>query len=690
MTTLTESIAIRIGADPTGLTAGIRRAESSIDAFGSRTRAVIGRMGSAIKGSADRMLTPMTAALTGGGMALAVKQINDVELGMVRLGNQAGWSSQKVTAVTNQIFASAKASGQSVDDLIDGLNKYVDQTGDGDGAIDLLNGTAKAATAVGARMTDMSTIAAQLKMNFNVAGSELGKFFEMLSVQGDKGAFTLADMSNYGTRLFSAAASGGIKKETLNSFGAMMQMARETGDAAMSVETIAATFAAFQQNAKEIKHFTGFNVFDKKGQLKDAEEILKVITKYTNGSQEKMKKFRFERESEKFFDKFQQHYIQDGNFSYFEALKNAAPEAAKMTTIQEKFNNTMKTTALQLQTGKTELLHLLAVNLAEPIEQATNALKYLNEHQKLAEDGFKAIAAAALALVAIKVGSWGLEAVKFGKELVDLGRGKGDGKKGIGGALEGLGVQKVFVTNMGGGIGGSGVPGIDSLPSSAGKNPSKLVGWLKNTFPTFTKFFAGFMNAGKWVTGGLMMFGGKIIGTAVKFVAGHASMIKSLGITGGLLAAVIFTVTELVNLAEAFNDLQKSRHSEEKVTAGMQNANAVGIRKNYGGRAADLSSQIDAIDKKLASENSSLLSNAPLVGGLFDNTEDLNKQRANLMSQFLGVIKQQNEGATGQPKILIQLQSNTTVDPTGKVSTELVTPGLPNYIRASTIPGRNL
>jgi|GEM_PF-2948868 len=650
MATTVDGIAIRLGMDPSSLQQGIRRAETSIDSFGSRSRAVIGRMGTAIKGSADRMLTPMTAALTGGGMALAVNQINGVQFAMAQLGNQAHWSDEKIASVTGQVYASAKKSGQSLEDLIAGMTKFVDATGDGEAAVSLLGDTAMTSTAVSARFEDMGAIAAQLGQKFGIAKEDLGSWFEILSTQGDKGAFTLADLADNGERLFASAASGGTVQGGLRSFGALIQIARGTvGSSAEATTVIENMFNTFKQKAKEIKKFTGFNVFDTNGNLKDAETILKTIYKYTGGSSQKLSKFGFTDGALKMMEEFSRQRKVTGDYGFLEDLKNVAPEASKMNNVHEKFGRIIQTNTMQMKIAKTNFQELLAVNLAGPIEKAANALKYLNDHQKIAEAGFKALAVAAIALTAVKIGSWGIEVFRFGKELTSLAKGKGGASagKGVEGALDSIGVQKVFVTNMGSG----GLPGsdyYDDIPggSRGSKAPvetaKKAEGWFAKKMPTFaswgSKFFGFFK--GNFLS---------IAGVAAPFITGIGGIGTALAAGAVMFAPLIIALAALgaaAALAVGFIELLSARADTMRGIEKSQAANTATIRTKYGAKAEGISGQMDDIEKQLAKENSAFWTNDGKVA-------ELNKRRGELSAQLQDAVRQNKEDMiSGKPKIL--------------------------------------
>jgi len=667
----TEGIMLRLGADPTGMQAGLRKASASVDTFGGRAGAVMGRLNASMKNSADRMLTPMTAALTGGGMALAVSQINDVQLAMVQLGNQAHWSDQKIIDVTSQVYASAKRTGQSVEELITGMSKFVDVTGDGETTVALLDDTATASTGLNAQFSEMAMIAAMLGTNFGVAKDELGGLYERFSAQGDMGAFTPADMAKNGERLFSAAAGGGITKNTLPAFGAMMQVARKTGNSDAATTAIEATFRALKQNAKGIKKVTGFDVFDSKGNLKDTETILKRIVKYTDGSTKKLTKFGFDAEALRFFDKFQQLYkAEGGGFKFFEDLKNAAPDGEKINSVEQKFGNVMKTNKMQIQQAKSAAQELLAMNLAGPIAVVADKLKFLNEHQALATAGFYALVAAATALAAVKLGSWLNDGVAGLRGIISGSQPAGaPGAGSLAGKLAGGvgGVQQVYVTNWN--MMGK-TDGMTSYvdPTAMERNP--LSGLPDEALKTRGAL-------GK-MRGGLNKIGGSALGM-------------------GLLSMATAMATEkIIEAGTLIYEWWSSKKEARKVNEEAMAAMAPGYKARYGEKAAAFSKNVDDTNLQLLDAENAFLPN--LIPGLFSNQkkiDELNKKRAFYMDQMKKEIASNPNSAAAKAigknpstDTPINQEFKIYVDSEKKTSTIEQTSGTQTKgsVNASTIP----
>lgn len=450
-----DGVVLRMGADSGALQSGLRKASASIDTFGGRAKAVMGRIGASIKSSSDRLLTPMTAVLTGGGALLAVKDYAGIELAFQRLGNQANMTDEQIASLKTRTRAAVGTTGQDIADLVGGLDKFIEQTGDGETAVDIMETVGIAATATGARVDNLNAVAAQLSSKFKASSDEIGGLLEVFTVQGKAGAFTLNDLANNGERLMAAAGMIGITKAQLNSYGAFMQISRmATGSSEQATTAIEATFREILQKEKELKKVgkggLGFNIRETSGELKSIEDILKGIVIAAKGDSSKLISAGFGSESSRALGQLAKVYRDSGNsFELFDKLRDSSKDPQKMIEIMRDFNRTMGTTSMKLKVAKSMFYDLTLTNLEGPVNKLNSALDFLIKNQDIAKAGFYAMTAAASALIAVKIGSWGYEAVKFGKELYGFSRGRGvTNTKGITGSMSGIGsIQQVYVTN---------------------------------------------------------------------------------------------------------------------------------------------------------------------------------------------------------------------------------------------------
>ncbi|MFA6688872.1 MAG: phage tail tape measure protein [Sphaerochaetaceae bacterium] len=626
MGTVVDGVTLRIGADPSGVSAGLSRTSAKIDSFGARTAGVFSRLNANLSRASDRALTPMTAAITGGGLALAVKSYNDLETAMVRLANQANWSKDKTAEVFQKAQESSKRTGIPLDNLIAGMTEFVDKTGNAELAIQLLGDTAVATQAAGAGFTDMGAVAAQLDQKFQIAGKNMGSWFEIISTMGDKGAFTLADFARNSERLFSAAASGGTTPPTLRSFLALVQISRmATGSSEQATTAVESMFNTFRMKAADIKKYAHFNVFDEKGQMKDAETILKALFDYTQGSQKKLAKFSFDTQGLRMIQEFLRQRKDTGSYQFLEDLKTAAPEAEKMENVMRKFDRVTETGTYQLNQMKTVIQQIVNSNLAGPIKTLNSGLKILAENENLVKVGFYSIAAAAGLLGAVKLGRLGNEAMSTVKYIL-----KGD-KSAAGGGSAGpgmsLGVQRVFVVNLPGGgmaVGMSGGYYDDDVPRQIGGLGDEAA------------------RAGRKV-GGLRGALNKIGGTDLGF--------------GALSAATVWASGEIVQAVSLVHEWYVESKNAQETTDEQRGKNSDTMRGRYGLQADYISKKISELDDSYKDVNDPKYKS------------DFAFQRKKLMDE-LTLASKTYGSATQQQQIQMDNQFQIFIDSEGRASVE--------------------
>lgn len=571
MSKTVDGVMLRLGADPASLQAGLRKASASIDSFGGRAGAVMGRLNASLKSSADRMLNPMTAALTGGGIAMAVKNYADVELAFQRLGNQANMTDEQISELKVKTRRAAKETGQSLDDLVAGMDKFIEQTGDGKTASDILEMVGVAATATGASVVDLNAISAQLSSKFGAAKDEIGGLLEVLTVQGKAGAFTLKDAATNGERLMAAAGMIGITKTQLDSYGAFMQISRmATGSSEQATTAIESTIREILQKEKDLKKVgkggLGFNIREANGELKSFETILKGIVAASKGDASRLLSAGFGGESIRALGQLAKVYKDSGNsFEKFDALRDAAKHPEKMTELMRDFNRTMGTTSMKLQVAKSLMTDMSMTMLEGPVDKLNMALDYLIKNQATIKTGFYAIAAAASALAAIKLGSWMNSAAKFGGELGDIVKGrKQPGQGGLAGSLAGVGaVQQVYVTNwhmMG---------QTQGMTSYA--DPNRQADGMKSF--------------GKEL--------GRSTGALGKMRGGLNNAFKTDIGMGALSVATTWAAGQILEAGSLILEWRKDKSSAEEITK-KQFADNRGSMQKYGDNATYWSDQIDA------------------------------------------------------------------------------------------------
>ncbi len=190
---------------------------------------------------------------------------------------------------TSEILRSARntANALSMDpeEVLKGIGKYKDLTGNLGEAVQMAPQMAKLATALGADTGELMENAGNAR-NAGLKGDDIMRMARVQTMQGMQGAVELKDMAKYGARLTAGAGLyGGDRSTNIATMGAFAQIARQHGGAASAAE---ATLAAqrfttdIQKHSKSIEA-QGIKVGDGHGGLRDGREIIKDMLTKTGG-----------------------------------------------------------------------------------------------------------------------------------------------------------------------------------------------------------------------------------------------------------------------------------------------------------------------------------------------------------------------------------------------------------------------
>lgn len=174
-------------------------------------------------------------------------------------------------------------------DLYDNIKKL---TGQINFAMDAAPDVAKIATATGADLGDVGTLAGNiLAANPKTTKDELNAQLRMFAQQGMVGGVELSDFARYGGRITAGASLfGGDASKNQATLGGMAQIARQYGGAASAAEAVLASqrFATdIQKKAGHLKGL-GIDVSDGNGTLRSAEDIALQMLDKTGGDVTKL------------------------------------------------------------------------------------------------------------------------------------------------------------------------------------------------------------------------------------------------------------------------------------------------------------------------------------------------------------------------------------------------------------------
>ena len=552
-----NSVTLRIGADPTKLQNGLKQSSAAIDSFGSRARASIARVGSSLKGLADRMVTPFNSLVLGGGLGMAIKNVGDLSESLMYYGMAAKKSDADTKVFRDSLHKMAVETGVDADTILAGISRIGEVTGDFDFSEQMGETLAKAAKASGASVDELAAVAASMKTSMGWGAEQIASSFNSLIIQGDQGSYTLQKFAAEGKALLAAASSFGIKsQDQFANFGAYLQVMNTSIKSEAELTTsVSSLFNELIGKAKDLKKI-GVRVFDKDGNLNDFDDIMHQLMEKTDGNIKKISPM-FGASALKALTPVMAEY--KNGWQTLDAITKSGQDGMNNTEeLDKRFQKTSDDFNTNVNKMKAVALQFADTNLAGPVNQLSDALKYLGEHQGLVTAGFKAMTVAAGALVAVKVG----EFVKsFGGLVGDL-KGLWSRKNGnaTADAIEAAagGVQKVFVVNMGGGIGNANYMD-DDLPAPVKQSTETIAQTTKEV----GRFRQGLSNA----RAGLNRFGSGAIGGTL------------------LTAATSWAMNQIYNFGSAFMEWRRVVANTRDISNNTIAANAKSFEERYGKNA---------------------------------------------------------------------------------------------------------
>ena len=549
-----NSVTLRIGADPTKLQNGLKQSSAAIDSFGSRARASIARVGSSLKGLADRMVTPFNSLVLGGGLGMAIKNVGDLSESLMYYGFAAKKSDADTKVFRESLHSMAVQTGVDANTILSGISKIGEVTGDFDFSEQMGETLAKAAKASGANVDELAAVAASMKTSMGWGAEQIASSFNSLIIQGDQGSYTLQKFAAEGKALLAAASSFGIKsQDQFANFGAYLQVMNTSIKSEAELTTsVSSLFNELIGKAKDLKKI-GVRVFDKDGNLNDFDDIMHQLMEKTDGNIKKISPM-FGASALKALTPVMAEY--KNGWQTLDAITKSGQDGMNNTEeLDKRFQKTSDDFNTNVNKMKAVALKFADTNLAGPVDQLSEALKYLGEHQGLVSAGFKAMAVAAGALVAVKVGEF---AKSFGGLVGDL---KGLWSKKFDADSSSLKsavdtVQKVFVVNMGGGMGSANYMDDDDLLVTTQKTAIAM----ETTTKEMGRFRQGLSNA----RAGLNRLGSSPLAMSV------------------MGAATSWAMGQIYNFGQAFIEWRNVVASSRETARNTIDTNAKSFEEKYG------------------------------------------------------------------------------------------------------------
>lgn len=278
----TRNAQVGITLNPGALERGLRRARTSLGAFGRDARKLVGKGLKAGGKALMRAFDPL-----GRGYDLISSQVDDVmafEKGIARLAISQGKTNEQMSGFRNELTAVSKETGVNRNELLAGVQAYQALTGDTKGATNAVRTFGRVAQATGSNVEEIATTGAALAQGLNIPTGQLEEAFGILNTQGKAGAVELKDMAAEMSTLtpqfkqFAGANGVGGMRE----MGAVLQIVRRGFGTASEASTgMRAAMTAIVRGAPKLKKLGKVDVFtkDKKGnkRLKEFSEIIRLI-----------------------------------------------------------------------------------------------------------------------------------------------------------------------------------------------------------------------------------------------------------------------------------------------------------------------------------------------------------------------------------------------------------------------------
>lgn len=452
MTQLKTSLIIDLAGNLASRAQQFSSSLSRFSASGSRSMQMLSRsMGAAGRGL-DVLGNKYTAMITGGGLALQVKQVGDLSERFTRLGIQANVGTEGMDALKKKIFEVSQAPDIRADpsEVTGAIEEIIEKTGDLKFAEGNIRNIGLAIRATGAQGKDIGGILAEFQKMGIVDPKQVLEALDILNVQGKAGAFTLQNLAALGPRVVTAYTSmgrGGVG--AIREMGAALQVIRMgTGSSEMAATAFEAVMRTLSDN-KKLKGLQdqGIQVFDPKA-LKEGKEILRPINelmvdivKKTQGKKTNLSEI-FDAEAIRAFNVAAAEYQKSGKSESLERFYNVQADGTETMKDSARAAKEFNAAITNLHTAWQQFA---SDNLTKPVQELADYLNKIDigKTQRL----IGGVTKLGLAVGALVVARKGWKAFQWGKEILTGGK-RGGGLPGMGGLGGGAnGPIPVYVVN---------------------------------------------------------------------------------------------------------------------------------------------------------------------------------------------------------------------------------------------------
>jgi hypothetical protein len=308
-------------------------------------------------------------------------------------------------ALSEDAFKAGKATGANANDVMAGLGGFVSKTGDLATGRDILMDMAKLSRATGTNLSDMMSAAGGVAMamgDTSNKGEKLHSIMNSFAAQGKLGAVEIKDLAVQMDKLSAQAGQfEGDMADNMVILGALAQSARKGGGGTNATQA-ATSVAAFTsmlktpKRAEEFKAATGVDVFNKKGMLRNPEEIIVEALRSKGMDPVAFKKIFANVQGGRAVEESATLYRQAGggaageaavreNFAKLKTASIDAAEAAESFNLAmrkpkaqaEVFNESMRQTLMKIQTELAPALVAVAPAIVEAAKSLASLVAWM-------------------------------------------------------------------------------------------------------------------------------------------------------------------------------------------------------------------------------------------------------------------------------------------------------------------------
>lgn len=218
------------------------RENSAPVALGDRLSAAITRNNRAIDEARGSMLDAVgTLYVLKGALTAPVQAASELEKQLAGIGTKASMSAKDLGALRTELLDTSRQVNQSTRDLAGAVDQLVGIGLDPKAATSAAATIGRVATATGASITDVTSVAGSMMQNLKLNAAGVASGFDIAAAAAKAGGFEVKDMAQYLPGLTASYEAMGVKgTRAVGEIASMLQVIRTgTGDASTAANNYA-------------------------------------------------------------------------------------------------------------------------------------------------------------------------------------------------------------------------------------------------------------------------------------------------------------------------------------------------------------------------------------------------------------------------------------------------------------------